>query len=139
MRIPLTEPVAPRYVYINFETNKVHLMVPVVGGQEISTDNTCRATVALRDFFGGGALRELSAYKEALAFDVGLLDVDCAQRQAKEVRLAQIEAYIGAIPAMQHSYGGVMTGFLGRPSNLHSMGLKEANYHFSRSCSNHMN
>jgi hypothetical protein len=34
-------------------------MVPVVGGQEISTDNTCKATVALREFFDGGALRPL--------------------------------------------------------------------------------
>ena len=41
-------------------------MVPVVGGQEISTDNTCKATVALKDFFDGGALRELM---EAILFD----------------------------------------------------------------------
>lgn len=124
MRIPLIEPVAPRYIHINSATNKVHLMVPVVGGQEISTDNTCKSTVSLRDFFDGGALRELSAYKEALAFDIGLLEVDSAQREAKEARLAQIEAYIGAISAMRHSYGDAMTGLLGRPSNLHSIQLR---------------
>lgn len=53
MHIPLTEPTAPRYITINQETNQVHLMVPVVSGQEISTDNTCKATVALREFFDG--------------------------------------------------------------------------------------
>nr|MBN5936004.1 hypothetical protein [Legionella anisa] len=43
MRIVLREPVSPRYIYINPETHQIHLMVPIVGGQEISTDNTCKA------------------------------------------------------------------------------------------------
>ena len=124
MRIPLTEPTAPRYITINHETNQVHLMVPVVGGQEISTDNTCMATVALREFFDGGALRELNAYKEALAFDIGLLEAGNAERMGKEVRLAQIEAYIEAVSAMRISFGDAMTAFLGRPSNLYSIQLR---------------
>ncbi|MFO2970933.1 hypothetical protein SCO12_05630 [Legionella pneumophila serogroup 10] len=124
MRIPLTEPISPRYIHINPATNKVHLMVPVVGGQEISTDNTCKATVALRDFFDGGALRELTAYKEALAFDIGLLEAGDAQRVGKEARLAQIEAYIEAVSAMRLSFGEAMTAFLGRPSNLYSIQLR---------------
>ena len=97
MHIPLTELITPRYIHMNPATNKVHLMVPVVGGQEISTDNTCKATVALREFFDGGALRELTAYKEALAFDIGLLDAGDAKRAGKEARLAQIDAYIEAV------------------------------------------
>ena len=124
MRIPLTEPVSPRYIHINPATNTVHLMVPVVGGQEISTDNTCKATVALREFFDGGALRELTAYKEALAFDIELLEAGHAQRAAKEARLAQIEAYIQAVSAMRLSYGDAMTAYLGRPSNLYSIQLR---------------
>lgn len=56
MYTPFIEPLSPRYIHINPETNQVHLLVPVVGGQEISTDNTCKATVALRDFFDGSAL-----------------------------------------------------------------------------------
>jgi hypothetical protein len=99
-------------------------MVPVVGGQEISTDNTCKATVALREFFDGGALRELNAYKEALAFDIGLLEAGNAERMGKEVRLAQIEAYIEAVSAMRMSFGDAMTAFLGRPSNLYSIQLR---------------
>lgn len=124
MHIPLSEPVSPRYIHINPATNKVHLMVPVVGGQEISTDNTCKATVALREFFDGGALRALNAYKEALVFDIGLLETGNAQRAGKEARLAQIEAYIEAVLAMRLSYGDAMTGFLGRPSNLYSIQLR---------------
>ncbi len=99
-------------------------MTPVVGGQSISTDNTCKATVALREFFDGGALRELTAYKEALAFDIGLLEEGDAQRVAKEERLSQIEVYIKAVSAMRLSYGKAMTSFLGRPSNLYSIQLR---------------
>ncbi|AMQ26616.1 TPA: hypothetical protein JBF46_00675 [Legionella pneumophila] len=124
MRIPFIEPESPRYIHINPVTNQVHLMVPVVGGQEISTDNTCQATVALREFFDGGALRELNAYKEALAFDIGLLEAGDAQRAGKEARLAQIEAYIEAILAMRLTYGEAMTAFLGRPSNVYSIQLR---------------
>lgn len=124
MHIPLTELITPRYIHINPATNKVHLMVPVVGGQEISTDNTCKATVALREFFDGGALRELTAYKEALAFDIGLLEAGDAKRAGKEARLAQIEAYIEAVSAMRLSYGDAMSAFLARPSNLYSIQLR---------------
>ncbi|MDR3503912.1 MAG: hypothetical protein P4L79_15170 [Legionella sp.] len=122
--IPFTEPVSPRYIHINAVTNRVHLLVPVVGGQDISTDNTCKATVALREFFDGGALRELAVYKNALVLDIGLLEAGNAQRVAKEERLAQIEAYMEAIPAMRLTYGEAMTAFLARPSNLYSIQLR---------------
>ncbi len=124
MRIPFAEPVSPRYIYINPATNGVHLLVPMVSGQEISTDNTCKATKELQDFFDGGALCELNAYKSALAFDIGLLEEGNLLRTAKEDRLAQIEAYIGSVRAMQHSYGNAMIAFLARPSNLYSIQLR---------------
>ncbi|MCX7116921.1 MAG: hypothetical protein NTW94_03270, partial [Legionellales bacterium] len=124
MHIPLTEPTAPRYITINQETNQVHLMVPVVSGQEISTDNTCKATVALREFFDGGALRELNAYKDALVFDILLLEEENPQRIAKEARLAQIGAYLEAVQAMQYSPRDAMTALMTRPSNLYSIQLR---------------
>ena len=124
MRIPLTEPTEPRYITIKQETNQVHLIVPIVGGQEISTDNTCKATVALRDFFDGGALLELNAYKDALAFDIQLLEVGDPQRVGKEARLAQIETYIGAVSAMRQSYGDAMNALLRSPSNLYGIQLR---------------
>src|SRR3990167_4913643 len=124
MRIPLSEPVSPHYIHINPATNRVHLLVPVVSGQEISTDNTCHATTELKEFFDGGALRELNAYKSALEFDIGLLEEGNLQRVAKEERLAQIEAYIGAVRAMQQSYGDALNAFLTKPSNLYSIQLR---------------
>lgn len=99
-------------------------MVPIVGGQEISTDNTCKGTVALREFFDGGALRALNAYREALVFDIGLLEAGNWEYARKANRLAQIEAYIEAVRAMRFSFGDAMTAFHGRPSNLYSIQLR---------------
>ena len=112
--IPLTEPVSPRYIHINAETNRVHLLVPVIGGQEISTDNTCKATVALKDFFDGGALRELNGYKGALEFDIQLLAVGSPEQVLKEERLTQIHAYIEALKAMSYSYRDAITAFINK-------------------------
>jgi len=93
MRIPFTEPTAPRYIYVDPETNQVHLLVPIVGGQDISTDNTCKSTVAVDAFFQeDGALRELNAYKAALEFDLQWLDSGHPQKALKESRLNQINA-----------------------------------------------
>ena len=124
MRIRLTEPESARYIYINEKTNKVHLLVPIVGGEEISRDNTCKATLLLKNFFGGNAARHLKNYKAALAFDISLLEVGDPRRIAKEDRLAQIEAYLIAIPAMQHSYGDAIRAFEAKPSNLYSIQLR---------------
>jgi SidC N-terminal domain len=124
MRIPFKEPRSPRYIYINPQTNKVHLLVPVVGGQEISTDNTCKAKVALKEFFDGGALSELDRYKNALEFDIALLEESNAERVRKEARLAQIETYIEAISALRYSYGDAITAFMARPSNLYGIQLR---------------
>ncbi|KGP63193.1 hypothetical protein EP47_06870 [Legionella norrlandica] len=124
MHIPFKEPVSPRYIHITPETNQVHLLVPVVGGQEISTDNTCKATAVLKKFFDGGVRRELAIYKKALEFDIALLEQDNPQRVLKEARLAQIEIYIEAVSAMQYSYREAMAAFIERPSNLYSIQLR---------------
>lgn len=124
MLIRLTEPTAPMYITINQKTNQIHLMVPVVGGQEISTDNTCKSTEALRDFFDGGAIRELTAYKDALVFDIELLKLSALPYKDKEARLAQIVIYISAISAMQQRYRDAISVLMKRPSNLYSVQLR---------------
>lgn len=105
MYIPLAEPVSPRYIYINPDTNKMHLLVPIVGGEEISTDNTCKAIIALREFFDGGALHELITYKKALLLDLTLLGEGHPAYAPKKERLEQIEFYITAVSAMKNHYG----------------------------------
>jgi hypothetical protein len=52
MKIPYTEPTAPRYIYVNPTNNKVHLLMPVVSGSEIGLDNTCKSVFAVQEFFG---------------------------------------------------------------------------------------
>ncbi len=126
MIIPFTEPTEPRYIYINPTTNTVHLLVPVVSGEEIGTDNTCQSTAALDKFFqGGAALRELNAYKAALEFDLQLL-VDSHPLQArKQHRLTQINAYIKALTAMRgKSSVDIITPLMQERSNLYSIQLR---------------
>ncbi len=118
------EPKKPRFIYVNHATNKVHLLIPVVGGQEISTDNTCKSTLALRDFFEGGARGALSAYKAALEIDILALLVGKHERVCKEERLTQIHAYIVAVAAMRPRYREAMTAFLVKPCNLYGIQLR---------------
>lgn len=125
MLIPLTEPTAPRYIYINPANNQVHLLVPMVGGQEISTDNTCKSTASLDEFFKqGAALRELSAYQSALEFDLQLLDSGHPLKAPKQQRLDQIKEYIKAISAMKGGYLDSITELMQVPSNLYSIQLR---------------
>ena len=83
MIIPLIEPTLPRYIHVNPTTNRVHLLVPFVGGQDISTDNTCRSTAELNAFFGGGGFNELESYKSVLEFHLSLLEAGDARRVIK--------------------------------------------------------
>jgi hypothetical protein len=127
MIIPLTEPSASRYIYINPENNQVHLLVPLVGGQEISTDNTCKSTLAFDEFFDGAALRELNAYKAALEFDLQLLGNDNLDlSETKNQRLTQINTYISLIstPIRKRELNDIITGLKQVRSNLYSIQLR---------------
>ena len=94
MQIPLIEPTSMRYIHVNSVTNHVHLLVPFVGGQDVSTDNTCRSRTELIAFFGGGGVIELEAYKNVLEFHLSLLEEGDERRKTKEERLAQINTYL---------------------------------------------
>ncbi|MDP1603722.1 MAG: hypothetical protein Q8M03_10705 [Legionella sp.] len=109
MKFPLTEPTNPRYIYINPKTNQVHVLMPIVSGTKIGLDNTCKSVFALQEFFGKtfdihqqAVLDELTAYKKALEFDIGLMD-DKAITTQKEERLLQINQYITAVDAVLKS------------------------------------
>ncbi len=124
MILPFAEPTAPRYIYINPANNLVHLLVPVVGGQEISTDNTCKSTKMLEEFLHkGAAMRELLEYKKALEFDLQWLDGH-SLKAAKQARLAQICAYIKDLPAMHERYEEALGALMQAGSNLYSIQLR---------------
>lgn len=124
MPFSLIEPVAPRYIHINPVTNIIHIMVPVVGGEEISTDNTCKAKLASKEFFDGKAFDELNRYKSALELDIELLKEEAAERRHKEDRLLQIHSYIEAVNAMRWAYAPAIEKELSEPSNLYSIQLR---------------
>ena len=123
MLIPLSEPNRFRYIRIHPATNRVHLLVPFIAGQDISTDNTCKSEVELKAFFEGGAINELQSYESTLEFHISLMEKG-PLRQAKEERLAQIKLYLKAIINMRESYKDVTNHFLTKPSNLYSMQLR---------------
>lgn len=123
MRVSLIEPVSTRYLHLNQETNRVHLLVPIVGGQEISTDNTCRSKEVQRAFFEGGAVQALTAYQKALISDIQFIQAGDEVRKKKEERLAQIEAYLHAVAAMRRWEDAIET-FLKKETNLYSIQLR---------------
>jgi hypothetical protein len=108
MKLKLKEPQAPRYLYINPETNTVHLLMPIMSGKDIGLDNTCKSVYSLTEFFGlmgankqADALGELQRYKEALEFDLNHLRAG-DERTRKEERLRQIKAYLTALAQIQN-------------------------------------
>ncbi len=139
------EPTAPRYIYVNPTNNRVHLLVPIVGGQEISTDNTCQSRASLKRFFrsddhiNNQGFQELTRYRDALRSDcramAGFFHPDHPEREAKLERLAQINSYIHAFEAFsQENLGASFVGqgpietairaVLRARSNLFSMHLR---------------
>ena len=72
MKIPLTEPTAPRYIYVNLSTNTVHLLMPLVSGMDIGLDNTCKSVFAVQEFFGkSGDVHQRAVLDELLAYQSG--------------------------------------------------------------------
>ena len=124
MQIPLIEPTSTRYIHVNPRTNRVHLLVPFVGGQDVSTDNTCRSRTELDAFFGSGGVSELEAYKSVLEFHILLLDGSDGRHNTKKERLGQINIYLEAVISMRDSYQANVNAFISRPSNLYSIQLR---------------
>ena len=75
MELLCQEPQFSPYLYVNPEDNRVHLMLPIVSGDQIGLDNTCKTVQEMQKFFGltstsatmqNSALAELKKYKKAL-------------------------------------------------------------------------
>ena len=144
--IQFREPSTARYIYVNPTNNHVHLMLPVVGGIDISSDNTCKATTALKTSMGKqagasmqkqSALNELQRYKRALQYDLSLIqDNSNSIKQQKIARLKQIEEYLAAMNVVQSHvhmnslneafpfYPKPIQELIDQKSNLYSMVLR---------------
>lgn len=112
MKFLLQEPIQPKYLYINPKTNIVHLLLPIMSGSEIGSDNTCKAVYSLQEFFGFAganeqktALSELVRYQAVLEGDIKYckyLDADARIRKDKEARLLQIKMYLDILKSIQN-------------------------------------
>jgi hypothetical protein len=90
VKLPLKEFIDPRYLYINPKTNIVHLLLPIMSGSAIGSDNTCKSVSSLQEFFGYAgandqttAMSELLRYQAALESDIKYLSVDSKLRKEK--------------------------------------------------------
>lgn len=124
MQISLIEPKLMRYIYVNPVTNNVHLLVPFVAGQDVSTDNTCRSKTELKAFFSGGAYGELEVYKSVLEFHILLLEERDQRCSTKKERLNQVNIYLETVFDMQSNYESKASDLLSKPCNLYSMQLR---------------
>ncbi|WP_115703065.1 protein SdcA [Legionella sainthelensi] len=118
--IKFKEPERCDYVYID-ENNKVHLMMPLVGGVEIGLDNTCQTGVELNSFFHGSthegvtrfsAQHHLAEYAKLLKEDIQEIEKQRAisplafetQLKVKKERLKQVNQYIELITVLKKDY-----------------------------------
>ena len=98
--LKLKEPKTPKYIFID-ENNKVRLMLPVIGGASIGTDNTCKSALAPQAFFGlsnsshapQSAASSLQSYKSALEYDLAVMPPG-PEKDLKADRLKQINQYL---------------------------------------------
>lgn len=111
MLIQFQEPENCRYIHV--KDGIMHLFIPLVGGGRIGTDNTCKSTLSLKEFFGKNAghqksaLDELENYRTALINDIDNIQKNLPDRknilEGKKDRLIQVERYIRAFKAMAES------------------------------------
>ncbi|MCD6039658.1 MAG: hypothetical protein K0S27_1058 [Gammaproteobacteria bacterium] len=99
--IQFREPQAAPYIWVNKDTNKVHLIMSAVGGTHlITTDNTCKTLANIKQSLGihrgARALTSLTSYQSALMYDIRLIQQTDGKGQAsgllqkKQERLKQI-------------------------------------------------
>jgi ankyrin repeat protein len=108
IKLPFREPVTETHKrYLYFKNNRLHIMIPIVGGIDISTDNTCRTVSALKTCLQIGehsVMSVLLRYKQALEYDLCLMQdlPDNVVRQQKQDRHSQIIKYLDVLNFVRH-------------------------------------
>ena len=108
------EPETCDYIYIDV-SNRVHLMLPLVGGDGIAIDNTCKTVMELRSFFHGvpSALDRLNEYRKNIEEDINYINnvQKIKSRLAhqdilseKKERLEQVKKYIELIKELEANF-----------------------------------
>ena len=142
------EPKTAEYLYIDRD-NRVHLMMPVVGGDTIGIDNTCQTMKEIQVFFYGSrdplmpsAPTVLETYQTALKKDISFLMASGKMPDllaTKRHRLQQIEGYIAMLSDVSNifvrtdvtfpPYPAAVASLLGKKTNCLSMHLSPTHAH----------
>ena len=106
--INLLEPKYCDYLFID-TNNKVHLLVPIAGGDTIGLDNTCKMAVELKKFLLGSnnhlsAIKQLNNYCKNLSKDIAYLPLGDFLRNQKIDRLKQIEDYVKILKIISQEF-----------------------------------
>jgi effector protein SdcA len=103
-KLRFEEPNDCDYLYID-DSNRVHLLFPLVGGDEVAIDNTCKSVLEMKRFFfghgGPSAIEQLRDYKQKLEADILAIheqeelppEAFVEILKAKKERLRQIKEY----------------------------------------------
>jgi hypothetical protein len=134
--MPLFEPKTAEYIYID-EANHVHLLMPIVGGETIGIDNTCKTAMEMQAFFYGkddlkkkSALDVLNDYAGALQKDIDLL-MNSGQApellEIKRSRLIQIQGYTSILTIVKDKFVRSDAAFPKFPTGVHSLLNRKTN------------
>lgn len=128
------EPKSADYIYID-DQNKVHVLIPIVGGETIGLDNTCKTAMEFQAFFFGkdkkkSALYVLENYQKNLVKDIELLhemSIFSKMMAQKEERLEQINEYITLLKKVDNCFTNPNEPFPALPEAVHSLFEKQNN------------
>ena len=95
------EPTHASSIYVNPKTKTLHCLLPLMRGENIGLDNTCKTSVALQTFFSQDHLQHLEAYQTALTWDVSMIVVESPLKREKKQRLDELTQYIEALRVLR--------------------------------------
>jgi effector protein SidC len=144
--VPLAEPKTVDYIFID-ENNRVHILLPVVGGDTIGLDNTCKTVIELQTFFYGqkelkdkegaitqhrrpSALEVFAEYIKKIEQDINLLSklgIYEKLLEEKKQRLEQMKQYVSLLSKVQDLYVNPTTEYPISPDEIHYLFKQQTN------------
>ncbi len=135
--LPLAEPKTAEYIHIDSE-NRVHLLLPIVGGETVGLDNTCKTVMEMQTFFYGkegkdkkpSALEVLSDYAIKLEQDIAFLQESGKFSELlaeKRHRLVQIQGYASILEKVKDRFVKADAAFPEFPKAIHTMLERQSN------------
>ncbi len=110
--------VVANFMSFDEEDGWLHISLPIISGDRIGLDNTCQTMKSMESFFACfqnyttaharetakySALNTLKKYKEALEYDIHLINnLNDPLQKAKKARLTQVNFYIRALEKLRN-------------------------------------